>query len=96
MGLGEPLYSPRDWEPFQNLQRTEYFSFFLRDKFFFLVLEIRARALCRPGMCFAKVLFSAPDETILTRVLAYNAWPFKVGDPRSEAGQSLGVVGSCC
>lgn len=47
-------------------------------------------------MCFARVMFSAPEETILTGVLAYNAGHFKVGDPRSEAGPSLGVVGPSC
>lgn len=60
------------------------------------MLEIKARALCKPGMCFARVIVSATEEMILTSVLAYNAGHFKVGDPRSEAGPSLGVVGSRC
>lgn len=47
-------------------------------------------------MHFAKVMFSVPEEIILAGVLAYNAGHFKVGDSRSEAEQSLGVVSSCC
>lgn len=96
VGLGELHTLPGIGNLSRICREQSILVFLYEINIFFPVLEIKARALCSPGVCFARVMFAAPEETVLTRVLAYNAGHFKVADPRSEAGHSLGVVGSCC
>lgn len=69
------------------------FYFFLKkiNIYIFSVLGIKPKVLSRPGTCYAKIIFSAPEEIILSRALAYSAEHFKVGHSRSEVGQSLGA-----